>query len=188
MHHFDPPPPPPPRRREIAAWLVCVALLVVPSVLVWFVRGAAMAMSCDPTPDLCRGMALGGGMRDTLELAWFVGLDTLLCVGIAFLAAIAALKARRPLLAALSMLLLPILALGLPAFAIYTVTTADCMPNEAGVGQCLLWGAKLGMSAHDAILAENALFDLVPYTFSLALMVGMVGFLFFRPRRRSAHA
>jgi hypothetical protein len=60
------------------------------------------------------------------------------------------------------------------------------MPNEAGVGQCMLWGATLGMSAHDAVLAENALFDLVPYTFALALMVGMVGFLFFRPRRSYA--
>lgn len=183
MHHFDPPPPPPPRHREMNVWLACVALLVVPSLLVWFVRGTAFALSCDPTPELCRGMTLGGGMRDALNFTWFIVLDALLCIAVSFVAAVAAVKARRPLVGALTMLLLPIAALGLPALAIYSVTSADCMPNEAGVGECVLWGAKLGMSAHNAVLAENMLFDMAPYTFALALMIGVVGFLLFRPHR-----
>jgi hypothetical protein len=181
MHHFDPPPPPPSRRREFAVWGTCIALLVVPALLVWIVRGSAYAMSCDPTPSLCHGLALGGGMRDALDLSWFIGLDTLLCIGIAFVASLAMLKARHPLVAALSMLLLPVVALALPALAVFTAWNADCMPNEEAVGDCLLWGAKLGLSAHNAVQAEYAIFGMAPYTFALALMIGVIGFLFFRP-------
>jgi hypothetical protein len=181
MHHFDPPPPPPPRHREFAVWALCIALLILPAVLVWIVRGSALAMSCDPTPNLCRGLALGGGMRDTLDLAWFVGLDTLLVIAIAFIAAITMLIAHRPLVAALTMLLLPVTPLALPALAVFSAWNADCMPNEEAVGDCILWGAKLGMSAHNAVAAEYAIFGMVPYTFALALMIGVIGFLFFRP-------
>lgn len=181
MHHFDPPPPPPPRHREFAVWMICIALLVVPSVLVWIVRASALGMSCDPTPALCHGLALGGGMRDALDLAWFVGLDTMLVIAIALVASIAMLKARHPLVAALTMLLLPVASLAFPALAVFSAWNADCMPNEEAVGDCLLWGAKLGMSAHNAVTAEYAIFAMVPYTFALALMIGVIGFLFFRP-------
>ncbi|HEY5339212.1 MAG TPA: hypothetical protein VIJ85_13480 [Rhizomicrobium sp.] len=181
MHHFDPPPPPPSRRREIAVWAACIAVLVLPSLLVWIVRGTAYAFSCAPGPELCNGLALGGGLRDALDLAWFIGLDTMLCIGIAFIASLAALKARRPLTAALTMLVLPVAALALPAFAVFTAWNADCMPNEEAVGDCLLWGARLGMTAHDAVKAEYQIFGMVPYTFAIALMMGVIGFLFFRP-------
>jgi hypothetical protein len=153
----------------------------VPALLVWIVRGAALAMSCAPSPDLCHGLALGGGLHDALDLAWFVSLDTLLVVAISFIASISMLVARRPLVAALTMLLLPIAALALPALAVFSAWNADCMPNEEAVGDCLLWGAKLGMSAHNAVAAEYAIFGLVPYTFALSLMIGVIGFVFFRP-------
>jgi hypothetical protein len=181
MHHFDPPPPPPSRHREFAVWAICIALLILPSVLVWIVRGSALAMSCASTPDLCHGLALGNGFRDALELAWFVGLDTLLIVCIGFVAAVTMLIAHRPLVAALTMLLLPVASLAFPALAVFSVWNADCMPNEEAVGDCLLWGAKLGMAAHNAVAAEYAIFAMVPYTFALALMIAVIGFLFFRP-------
>jgi len=159
----------------------------MPAALTWFVRGAAYAMTCAPGPDVCRGLALGGGMRDALDLCWFFALDTFVCVGVSFVAAMSALLARRPLVAGLTMLLLPLATLGLPALAMSTVTTADCMPNEAAVGECLLWGAKLGMTAHNAIKAEYAIFDLTPYVVSLASMIFVVGFLFFRPHKMTVH-
>jgi hypothetical protein len=182
MHHFDPPPPPPPRHRELAVWMICIAVLIVPSVLVWIVRGSALGMSCDPAPALCHGSALGSGMRDALNLAWFVGLDTMLAIAIALVGSIAMLKARHPLAAALTVLLLPVASLAFPALAVFSAWNADCMPNEEAVGDCLLWGAKLGMSAHNAVAAEYAISAMVPYTFALALMIGVIGFLFFRPR------
>jgi hypothetical protein len=166
----------------LCVWSICAVLLLGPSVLVWIVRLAALAGSCGPGPDLCRGMSLGGGLRDTLSLSWFIGSNTFLGLIIAFAAAVAALSKRRPLLAALSLLLMPISAVALPTLAVLASTYSGCQVNEDGIGDCTLWGAKMGMSFHEAAVASSALYDTVPYSFALALMVGALGFVFFRPR------
>jgi hypothetical protein len=166
----------------LCVWCVCAALLLGPSILVWIVRLAAMAGSCGPGPGLCRGMSLGGGLRDTLSLSWVVGSNTFLALVIALAAAVAALSKRRPLLAALSLLLMPIAAVALPTLAVIASTYSGCQVNEDGIGDCMLWGAKMGMSFHEAAVASSALYDTVPYSFALALMVGALGFVFFRPK------
>ncbi len=166
----------------LCVWCVCAALLLGPSILVWIVRLAAMAGSCGPGPDLCRGMSLGGGLRDTLSLSWVLGSNTFVALVIALAAAVAALSKRRPLLAALSLLLMPIAAVALPTLAVIASTYSGCQVNEDGIGDCMLWGAKMGMSFHEAAVASSALYDTVPYSFALALMVGALGFVFFRPK------
>src|SRR5215469_5155710 len=134
-------------------WCLCAALLVGPSLLVWFVRLAALADKCGPGPDLCRGMSLGGGLRDTLALSWVIGSNTLLVLFIAFAAAIAALSKRRPLLAALTLLMMPIAAVALPTIAVIVSEYSGCQVNEDGIGDCTLWGAQMGMSFHEAAVA-----------------------------------
>lgn len=183
MHSFDEAPPPAPGvPYALCVWGVCVALLVGPSVLVWFVRITALAVGCAPGPGLCRGMSLGGGLRDALALAWTIGSDTLLGLVIAFAAAVAALTLRKPLMAAMSLLLLPIAAVTLPTLAVVASNYSGCEVNEDGIGDCLLWGAKMGMSFHNAAVASSALYDMVPFSFALTLMVAAIGFIFFRPR------
>src|SRR5262249_40226756 len=105
---------PKPKRRALLAWILCTVVLIGPSLLVWLVRGVAYAYQCSPGPAPCHGMTLGGGLRDTLQLAWFAGTNTTLSLAIALVAAIAGLMERRPILGALSMLVLPLLALWLP--------------------------------------------------------------------------
>ncbi len=163
-------------------WSLCALLLAGPSLLVWFVRLEAFAVGCGPGPETCHGMMLGGGLRDALALSWLIGSNTLLGVVIAFAAAIAALLLRRPLMAALSLLLLPIMAVVLPSWAVAASTYSGCQVNEDGIGDCMLWGAKMGMSFHEAAAASAALYDIIPYSFALALMVGAVGFIFCRPK------
>jgi hypothetical protein len=169
------------RSIMLCVWFLCAAILLGPSLLVWAVRGTALAMSCAPGPALCRGMTLGGGLRDTLDFAWLVSLNGLLSLAIAFAAAIVALALRRPLLAALSPLVLPLAALAFPALAVFASTYDGCQVNEDGIGDCSLWGAHMGMTFHHAAQASQTLYDIVPYSFALALMVGFIGFLFFRP-------
>ncbi|HTQ15339.1 MAG TPA: hypothetical protein VMH86_15820 [Rhizomicrobium sp.] len=181
MHHFDPPPPPPKRTGAIYILCACAAILLAPSFLAWFVRIAALGMQCAPGPDLCRGQSLGGGFRDALDLAWIVGSNPLVAVSIAFVGGVAALIARRPLSAGLSMLILPLAALLLPTVAVWSALYRDCRPNEAGVGDCTLWGAQMGMAFHEAARVPGMIYDIAPYSFALALMVGAIGFLFFRP-------
>jgi hypothetical protein len=137
-------------------------------------------MGCEPGPDLCRNIAVGGGLRDTLDLAWLIGSNSLVSLGIAFAAAIVALRLRRPLLASLSLMILPLAALVVPTLAVYTALYSGCEVNEAAVGDCILWGARMGMSFHRAAMAPWIVYGVVPYSFTLALMVGAIGLLFFR--------
>lgn len=183
MHSFDDAPPPAPALPyAMCLWALCAALLLGPSILVWVVRLSALAAGCAPGPGACRGMDLGGGLRDTLALSWLIGSNTFLTLVIAFAAAVAALSVRRPLMGAMGLLLLPIAAAGLPTLAVVVSTYAGCQPNEDGIGDCLLWGAEMGMSFHEAAVASTALYDTVPYIFALALMVGTIGFVFCRPK------
>jgi hypothetical protein len=161
------------------AWWFCVALLVGPSVLVWLVRLSALGMGCEPGPDLCRNMAIGSGLHDTLDLAWLIGSNSLASMAIAFVAAGIALKMRRPLMASLSLMILPLAALVLPTLAVYTALYSGCEANEAAIGSCQLWGTAMGMSFHRAAMAPWIIYGIVPYSFTLALMIGAVGMLFF---------
>lgn len=183
MHAFEPPPPPPERRAPLGVWALIVAAMLGPSVLVWLVRAAALGLQCAPGPAPCHGLPLGGGLRDTLNLAWLIGDQTSLLLLLGIAAAIAALFARRPLLAALSALVLPMAALVLPTLAVFISTYDGCAANEAGVGNCTLWGAQMGMSFHHAAAAPWLLYAVVPYAFAAAIMLGLVGWMFCREKR-----
>lgn len=175
-------------------WSVCASTLLLPSFMVWLVRGTAFAMQCEPGPELCQDwLPFGGGLRDTLGLAWALSRHTFALVGIAFVASLAALFTRKPLLAAASLLLLPIAALVLPLMAVLSAVYPGCGINEAGVGTCTLWGADQGMSFHHSAGVQGMIYSFAPYSFSLSLMIGILGWFFARPHhamppRTEAHA
>lgn len=173
---------PPKQSRAMGVWWLCAALLLGPSLLVWTVRLIALAMHCAPGPLPCRGISIGDGFQDTLDLAWFIGANAAACLAVGFVAAIAALKLRRPAMAGISVLLLPPAALVLPTLAVFTTLYNGCEINDAAVGSCAVWGAAMGMTFHRAAMAPWIIYGIVPYAFALALMIGAIGFLFFRPR------
>jgi hypothetical protein len=80
-------------------------------------------------------MTLGGGLRDTLALSWVIGSNTFLAFVIALVAAVAALSARRPLMAAMGLLLFPIAAVVLPFLAVALTTYDGCQVNEDGIAR-----------------------------------------------------
>jgi hypothetical protein len=163
---------------------VCVALLLGPSLLVWSVLAVGYTAHCPPGPGLCHGMTLGGGLRDTLTLAWGISTDPLLLIAISIAATLAGFFARRPLLGTMSLLLLPILALVLPTLAVYNAKYVDCPVSSDGIGSCTLWGAQMGMSFHTAASVPDIIYGITPYSFSLTLMLGLLGWFFARPRLR----
>ena len=166
----------------VCLWALCAALLLGPSILVWIVRLSALLAHCDPGPGLCHGQPLGGGLRDTLALAWVIGSNTTVALIIALISAALALSVRKPLMASMGLLLFPISAVILPITAVYVSTYDGCQINEDGIGDCVLWGARMGMSFHQAAVAASNLSDTMPYSIALALMVGVVAFVFFRPK------
>jgi len=171
-------------RRHTARniWVACIAILIGPAAMAWIVRLVALGAQCAPGPQLCRGMALGGGLRDALALAWAINSNSLLLLSIAFVATIACLFARRPLRAALTFLLLPLAALIVPMALVFTAMFPGCTVSEAGVGSCTLWGAEMGMSFHTAAGVQWQIYSFVPYSFSIALMLGVIGLFLMRTR------
>ena len=165
---------------------LCLGVLLGPSLLVWIIRGVGFAAQCAPSPDPCRGMTLGGGLRDALALAWAVGTDILLMIVLAVIAAAACFAARRPLAGALSLVLLPILPSLLPMLAVYVSRYDGCEINADGVGNCLLWGARMGRSFHIAASVPDMIYGFVPYSFALALMIGLLGWFLARPKPQPA--
>jgi hypothetical protein len=121
-------------------------------------------------------------MYDALTLAWVLPTNSLALLVLAFIAAIAAICARRFLLGALTLLVIPILSLVLPMIAVMTSTYDNCSVNEGGIGDCPLWGANMGMAFHRAANVGDIVYSFVPYTFSAALMLGVLGWFFTRPR------
>jgi hypothetical protein len=166
-------------------WTLCVVVLLGPSLLVWAVRAFAFAVQCDPGPAPCHGLPLGAGLRDALALSWSVSTSTLLVVGLSIVATLVAFRACRPLLGMISMLLLPILSPVLPMIAVLVSRYEDCPVSTDGIGSCELWGASMGMSFHNAAIARDFVYGIVPYTFALAVMLGLLGFFFARPRTAS---
>jgi len=166
----------------LVIWTLCVAVLLGPSLLVWFIRGVGFVAQCAPGPDLCRGMALGGGLRDALSLAWGVGTDILLTVVLAIIAAVACFAGRRRILGALCLVFLPILPALLPMLAVFVSKFDGCEINPDGIGTCVLWGARMGRSFHIAATVPDMIYGVVPYTFALALMIGVLGWFLSRPK------
>jgi len=166
----------------LIVWALCVGVLLGPALLVWLIRGVGFAAQCAPGPELCRGMELGGGLRDALALAWGVGTDILLLMALAVIAAVACFAARRPLSGALSLVLLPLLSPVLPMLAVYVSRYDGCEINPDGIGTCILWGAKMGRSFHIAATVPDMIYGFVPYSFALALMVSLLGWFLARPK------
>lgn len=175
------------RRAGRNVFVACVGLLLGPSLLAWAVRGIAAAAQCAPGADQCRGIALGTAFRDALMLAWAVGTDTWLLLGIAFAAAIAAMFMRRPILGASAMLFGPLLALMLPMAAMLSAVHRGCEVSEAS-GGCVLWGAQIGDTAHAAASVPAVIYGFAPLSFALALMLGVLGWFVARRRDPRGHA
>ncbi len=183
MHDLDEDPPRKPR-RAFQLWFLCCLAMLAPSLAVWAIRGGAYALHCNPGPQLCGGLTLGAWLRQALEIAWALPTNSLVLLAIAFTGAIAAVFARRFLLGALTLLVVPILASVLPMIAVLMSTYDNCPVNEGGVGDCPLWGANMGMAFHHAANVNDLVYGFAPYTFAAALMLGVLGWFVTRPKPR----
>jgi len=168
---------------SLTPWALCVAVLLGPAVLVWFVRVVTLVAGCTPGPGLCHGVAFGAGLRDALALSWVVSTNAPLLIALSIVATLFAFRAFRPMLGTLTLFLVPVLSLLLPMLAVLATRYEDCPVSTDAIGSCQLWGASMGMSFHNAALARDIIYAVVPYTVALTFMLGVLGFFFARPRR-----
>lgn len=165
-------------------WLAGLAIMLVPSLAAWVVRGIGLALQCDPSGAACIGSpfdaALGAALRGTLDLAWLVSTTVPLTLGIAFLAALAAIVALRPVSAALTILIAPLAALLLPTLLVSFTTYEGCQVNPDGLGDCKVWGETMGMSFHNAASAPQLIYTYTPIIVAGALVMGLLGWIVLR--------
>jgi len=125
-------------------------------------------------------------MRESLALAWLIGLHPFRALALAILAAGVALSLRKPIRASVGTLLMPLFAVTVPTAAVQTLLFPGC--GEARIWGCSVFGASLGAAVHRASLAWGVIYGAAPYDFAAALMVAVIGFAFFRPRDRASGA
>lgn len=167
-------------------WWLCVVLLIAPPLLAWLMRAIAFAASCQPGADPCVSEAVSLILRGTLSLAWALTGSIFWLLFISVVATLAAFFQRRPFTGTLTLFLLPIFALTLPMLVVYVSKYDGCAINPDGVGNCVLWGTRMGRSFHDAAMVQDRLFDLMPTLASLTVMLGILGWFFAHPNKRRA--
>lgn len=163
-------------------WGVCVTVLLAPPLLVWIVRGVAYAAQCAPGPAPCQGMLLGAGLRDTFALSWVLSSNVTATIAIALIATLAGMITKHPLRAAAGLLLLPLAALILPMLAVYLSQYDGCKVGTDVFGECTLWGARMGESFQNAANVPDMVMSFAPYSFAMALMLGVLSWFITRPR------
>ena len=124
----------------------------------------------------------GWGLQASLALTWSIGTDVLLLIALATITAAACFALRRPLAGGAALLVLPILPSVLPMLAVYVSRYPGCDINPDGIGICTLWGTPMGKAFHTAATVPDLIYGFVPYSFAIALMVGVIGWFVTRPR------
>ena len=175
-------------RLRIAAIVIglCLTVLLGPSLLVWIVRSAGFVAGCTAGPQLCHGTMLGWALQASLTLAWSIGTHVVLLIALATIAAAACFAMRRPLAGGAALLVLPILPSVLPMLAVYISRYPGCDINPDGIGACMFWGTSMGKAFHTAATIPGLIYDFVPYSFAIALVVGVIGWFVTRSRATGA--
>lgn len=162
------------RNISFGAFLAINGVLVAPALALFVLRTIAALQFCVPGPGPCGTFTFGALFSDLLALSWIIPTHTVLLLSVALAATIAGLAARHPIPAALCLLTLPILSLLMPLAAVLSVRYADCN-LEAASGTCMLWGADMGSSFRVAADVWPTIFAFIPYTWSLALLLWLIG-------------
>jgi len=169
----------------VVFWLV-VAFALLPALAAWAVIGLGAALGCDPAGPGCRGLPLAALLRLSLDLAW--GWAMGLGVVLGFAAALAAILLAS-LWRALVAGLLALVCIALPIAAVAVAAHEDCMVNEGGVGDCVIWGGSMGETFHAAAVIPWFAILAVPAA-GVTLLVGLIGAVAVKinRRRRAARA
>jgi hypothetical protein len=190
--HFEPPQP---RGNGVATvarhvWLFVVAALTLPVTAAWIVRGIFAVAGCEPAAAACMSdpanAILAAAFKATLDIAWLMGSMPELTLGLTTLATVAAIIGLRPIHAAVTVLVVPLAALLLPVWLVGSTAYPGCAVNEAQVGDCILWGAHMGDTFHNAAIAPSLIYTYTPFAVAGALVAGLLGWIVYWGARQMA--
>ena len=162
-------------------WWISCGVLVAPALLAWVLRIAAYTSGCQPAPVACFdsffGNSMGPAFKDLLELSWLAGAGFLLPTLVTIVSASAAALGGRPIRAALTVALLPLLALALAVLLNASSGHAGCGSGTAGGQTCLLWGRDVGASFARAANAGTTFYNSLPPILAGTVTAFLLGWL-----------
>jgi hypothetical protein len=167
---------------RIIFWL-CLAALLVPSLVAIAIAGSAQLYGCVPDAATCGTLPWGDWLKTALNWAWGVALYLPLLCGLIAIGAIAAAIAfntrRAALLAAMGLSAACIASLILPHVAVFMALPPGCHINEGGSAHCTLWGTEMGSSFDYAGAAFWMILLIAPIALS-APIITLIASLFRR--------
>jgi hypothetical protein len=126
-------------------------------------------------------------LKSTLDIAWLMGTNDIVTLGLTTLAAMAAIIGLRPVHAALTVLVVPLSTLLLPVWLVGNTAYVGCAVSEGRVGDCVLWGTRMGDTFHAAATAPALIYTYTPFAVAGALVAGLLGWIVYWGARQMAN-
>jgi len=163
-------------------WLLGVLAFAAPALAGWAILGTGHFHGCVFGAAACAtGPQLGTLFKQSLDVAWIVGLNAAVLVPLGAVVALAAILARSPGRAFIGVFGGPTAALFLPILVVASAMYPGCRVDEGG-GSCTFWGAAMGDSFSTAAVAPWLVYIIPPVAFAAALAVMLIAFVVKRQR------
>jgi hypothetical protein len=173
-------------QRWRAALLLLVALPFVPELVILATSGLARLSGCDAGSDVvCRigpssaaaiirnaleaGSIVGARFGDGLAAVWLAACCVLVTLGWSHLWS-------RLLLAFVIALVCAFVPYFGPMLSIDHLINPNCLPNEGGVGPCMIYGGNVGSVAHDAVRLGWRIIEGAPVALGIFVVYAVVAF------------
>jgi hypothetical protein len=170
-----------PRRLAKSVWLLGILAFAAPALaaLATLVLGryegcARGAAACGKLP------ALGLFFKQSLDVAWMLGVNAVPLILLTGIVALAAILARSPGRAFVGVFGGPTAALLLPILVVMSALYPGCRIEEGG--SCQFWGVAMGNSFSAAAVAPWLIYIIPPVGFAAALAVMLIAFIVKRQR------
>jgi hypothetical protein len=163
-------------------WLLGLLAFVAPALAGWAILGLGHYEGCAPGAAVCGKLpALGLFFKQSLDVAWVLGLNAVPLILLTGFVALAAILARSPGRAFVGVFGGPTAALLLPILVVMSALYPGCRVHEGGAS-CTFWGVAMDETFSTAALAPWFVYIIPPAAFAAALAVMLIAFIVKRQR------
>ena len=153
-----------------------------PALAGWAILGLGHYQGCAFGAAACSKLpALGFFFKQSLDVAWILGLNAVALILLTGVVALAAIQARSPGRAFVGVFGGPTAALLLPILVVMSALYPGCRIDESGTS-CQFWGVAMGGSFSTAAVAPWMIYIIPPVGFAAALAIMLIAFIVKRQR------
>ena len=169
-------------RLAKSVWLLGLVAFAAPALAGWLILGFGHAKGCAFGAAACDKLpALGLFFKQSLDIAWILGLNAVALILLTGIVALAAIQARSPGRAFVGVFGGPTAALLLPVLVVTSALYPGCHIDDGG-SSCQFWGVAMGSSFSAAAVAPWMFYIIPPVGFAAALAVTLIAFIVKRQR------